>query len=159
MNFPLHIMFQSLASYFLGNSTTNDTENSVDQQNIQQHLDDPTVDVLPKPQKNVTVKPCDEDESDWLIVDKDGKIANNSTFIKRKNYNQMPLFCFLSQTVHRIPIRKKRSPSLRSRTHRWCCISVVDTVAIIQPVQVLEMACLAFRQTRFCPAPWKSRGS
>lgn len=72
MNFPLHIMFQSLASYFLGNSTTNDTENSVDQQNIQQHLDDPTVDVLPKPQKNVFVKPCDEDESDWLIVDKDG---------------------------------------------------------------------------------------
>lgn len=69
-------MFQSLASYFLGNSTTNDTENSVDQQNIQQHLDDPTVDVLPKPQRNVTVKSCDEDESDWLIVDKDGMFGN-----------------------------------------------------------------------------------
>lgn len=75
-------MFQSLASYFYG--TTSDTSELTTTSSDNQQ-DDPTVDVLTKPAAtaNIVAKPlinndnatgAEDIDSDWLIVDKDGKL-------------------------------------------------------------------------------------
>lgn len=91
-------MFQSLASYFYG--TTSDTSEITTTSSDNQQ-DDPTVDVLTKPAAaaNIVAKPlinndnaagAEDIDSDWLIVDKDGKLIGfinlSSIFLKKKSY-------------------------------------------------------------------------
>ena len=68
-------MLHSLASYFLGSSSSTDTENN----NIS--TDQKTVATANKSEQlNIVIKPCtdfEDSEEDWQLVDREGTLSFN----------------------------------------------------------------------------------